>query len=183
MKILHIIIETTNSQGANNLKSLLLSKIILSSLSSFMYDLPKSFSALDLLDKWREQGYPNDFGGLYWDKGYVLLIVNPTNNRKEELRRMINEPICILEADISYKELMLINHDLCQQIGINGLIKTGIGCIDVSAKTCNHTCKKFRVFVSVQEKYYAARKQEFTSKYGDFVHISIGGYNDVTCLT
>ena len=137
-------------------------------------------------------GYPDDVGGVYYDKNtgmLCMLVVNPSPERIEELRAQFDNEeflrqsgagsgLAFTPCKYSYVELARVQYEIYTLMGDGSKIfGTGIGWHDASSDTpgFGESGKEFRVTVSVDESVLSKYHTDFTNMYGDKVFVTANG--------
>ena len=153
----------------------------------FLFSVPFSIAASNftiesLLEKWKQDGYPDDFGGacINRNKNYIIFLVSPTEQRISEIRSMFsNKDVEFINCAYSYNDLERVQTEISSDLGSKqGLYSVGIGgMIDKNGAILQFGNNKngARVTVGVDKNYFKEYSNEYKVQYGDMVHVEIGG--------
>jgi len=132
--------------------------------------------------EWEKFGYPDDIGGVYsLDGGSELgfLVVNPSQQRINELHELLGYNAVITPCKYSYNELKLVQQEITDMMSSSsnsGIYSSGLGWISTNGVVhgFGDSSKEFRVTVSVDESVFDHYNDGFTNRYGDRVVVEIG---------
>ena len=132
--------------------------------------------------QWEKEGYPDDIGGHFYDSNtnsFGILVVNPSQQRIDELLEMFENRVIIIPCRFSFNELKQVQNEITELMFSNpnsGIYGSGIGW--TSSNTGVHgfgdSGKEFRVTVSVDESVFDHYYAGFSSRYGDRVIVEAG---------
>ena len=124
---------------------------------------------------WEENQYPDDVGGVYYDRdtdSLAILVVYPSDERKDELYALFGRDLVITECRYSYNELLYVQNEITGMMSQEQKIySSGIGWTskDGVVSGFGESGKEFRVVVGVDESEFARYSADFAEKYGDMV--------------
>jgi len=108
----------------------------------------------ELYEIWESEGYPDDIGGLYSVDGstenVAILIVDPSQERIEELRKNIGDDVPLITCKYSHNELTQIKTDITNNEYETEDKIYGIG-VGWSSGGFGENGNEFRVVVVVDE--------------------------------
>ena len=140
---------------------------------------PAISGTLDLYKIWERDGYPDDIGGLFSIDGSAdnaaFLIVNPTQERIDELSSLIGSELIYYPSKYSYNELRQLQAEITTNHMEDDGKKYGVGVGWSSGVGFGESEKEFRVFVVVDENEYGIYRDMFLQLYGDKVFVETGG--------
>ncbi|MCL2153853.1 MAG: hypothetical protein FWH57_13065 [Oscillospiraceae bacterium] len=134
-----------------------------------------------LFARWEKNGYPDDVGGVYYDSDYGMLgflLVNPTQERMDELRGMFSDEVIFTPSAFSYNELRLAQKEIDSIMGAgSGIYSTGVGWTSTDSRVhgFGDSGKEFRLVVGVDESVFNHYSAGFAQLYGDRVIVEASG--------
>ena len=134
-----------------------------------------------LFAQWEKSGYPDDIGGVYYDSEYGMmgfLLVNPTQERIDELRAMFTDDAIFTPSAYSYNELRLAQDEINAIMGQgSGIYSTSVGWTGTDRRVhgFGESGKEFRLTVGVDLSVFDYYSEGFAALYGDRVIVEVSG--------
>jgi len=135
-----------------------------------------------LFQDWEMNGYPDDVGGVYYDQdtgGMVILLVNGTDARRQELLALAGNPATGLafgESRYSYNQMRAVQDEIAARMGDGDIHSVAVGWTSANGEVTGFgdSGKEFRVVVSVDEGAYDQYAAAWQAQYGDMVYVETG---------
>jgi len=131
---------------------------------------------------WDMYGYPDDFGGIYYDQTTgktIIQLIGMNEDRIKELQELFGEDTLIgfEPSMIPYNRLKEIQSEITNDMFVYGNIYSiGIGWIsmDGAVKGFGKSGTEFRVIVAVEESTIELYSKKYHELYGDLVYVRVG---------
>lgn len=135
-----------------------------------------------LFQDWEMNGYPDDVGGVYCDQdtgGLVILLVNGTDARRQELLALAGNPAAGLafgESKYSYNQMRAVQDEIAARMGDGDIHSVAVGWTSANGQVTGFgdSGKEFRVVVSVDESAYDQYAAAWQAQYGDMIYVETG---------
>ena len=138
------------------------------------------FGAYSIL--WDMYGYPDDFGGIYYDQATgktIIQLIGMNEDRIKELQELFGGDTLIgfEPSMIPYNRLKEIQGEITNDMFVYGdIYSIGIGWIsmDGAVRGFGKSGTEFRVVVAVEESAVEPYSKKYHELYGDLVYVRVG---------